>query len=270
MGQELGRRKAVHEILVDIELQIGDPLPNPVYFFQATIRAQQHGGAAEGTISQRFESLQWQVRQHAIDDDDGVIDEHAERDDQRGERHLVEADPEPGHHQQRHHHGHRNQTRHHQAGSDAEAEQHHDDDDRDRLHQVADELVDLAVDGVGLELQVDIETGWKTVPKIYPYAGFEYHWAMYYAQADWNLRQDFDHVKSFEHEAQGSGIRLTAGIGTHFTAKWSLDVGYTQQQWSTEDGVDNVYLSDGSQLETQLNEVNWESRAIGIALRYHF
>ena len=32
MGQEPGRREAVHEILVDVELQVGDPVPDAVDF----------------------------------------------------------------------------------------------------------------------------------------------------------------------------------------------------------------------------------------------
>ncbi len=31
------------------------------------------------------------------------------------------------------------------------------------------------------------------------FAEIEYHWANYYAKADWNLRSDFAHPKSFEH-----------------------------------------------------------------------
>ena len=123
---------------------------------------------------------------------------------------------------------------------------------------------------VGLEMQLDLETGWRALQRIYPFAGFEYHWALYDAKADWNLREDFDHPLSFEHEAEGNGIRIVAGLGASLTEKWSLEVGYAQQEWSAEDGIDRVYFSDGTYGETRLNEVNWESRSLGLAVRYQF
>jgi hypothetical protein len=123
---------------------------------------------------------------------------------------------------------------------------------------------------VGFEIQLDMETGQRFVPRIYPFAGFEYHWALYDAKADWNLREDFDHPLSFEHEAEGNGIRIVAGLGAYLSESWSLEVGYTQQAWSIEDGTDRVYFSDGTYGETRLNEVNWESRSLGLAVRYQF
>jgi hypothetical protein len=119
-------------------------------------------------------------------------------------------------------------------------------------------------------MQLDLETGWRALQRIYPFAGFEYHWALYDAKADWNLREDFDHPLSFEHKAEGNGIRIVAGLGAVLTEKWSLEVGYTQQEWSTEDGIDRVYFSDGTYGETRLNEVNWESRSLGLAVCYQF
>ena len=123
---------------------------------------------------------------------------------------------------------------------------------------------------VGLEINVDIVTGWRALSRVYPYAGLEYHWAVYYAQADWNLRDDFEHPKSFEHEAMGNGIRMMVGIGTQFGRNWCVEVGYTEQQWSAADGTDRLFFSDGTQVETRLNEVNWASRSLGLVLRYQF
>jgi hypothetical protein len=122
----------------------------------------------------------------------------------------------------------------------------------------------------GLEAQVDIETGWGAFPRIFTFVGMEYHWATFDAQADWNLREDFDHPKSFEHEAQGSGVRMVVGLGASLTDRWSLAVDYSQQKWSVADGTDRVYYSDGTFAETRLNEVNWESRAIGLTMQYQF
>ncbi len=123
---------------------------------------------------------------------------------------------------------------------------------------------------VGMELHLDIDTGWESLPQVYSFAGLEYHWTQYYAQADWNLRTDFDHPKSFEHEASGSGVRGLVGVGTRFSGKWSMEFRYTQQKWSAENGIDRVFLSDGTRLETRLNGVNWESSAVGLVVRYQF
>ena len=123
---------------------------------------------------------------------------------------------------------------------------------------------------VGLEMQLDMETGWRAVPRIYPFAGVEYHWALYDAKADWNLREEFDHPLSFEHEGEGGGVRIVAGLGASLNERWSLEVGYTQQEWSVEDGIDRVFFSDGTYGETGLNEVNWESRSLGLTIRYQF
>lgn len=123
---------------------------------------------------------------------------------------------------------------------------------------------------IGLEMQMDMVTGWRVVPRIVPFVGVEYHWAVYNAEADWNLREDFDHPKSFEHEAEANGIRFMVGLSTFLTEKWSLGIEYTQQQWSVEDGTDRVFFSDGTYAETRLNEVNWNSQAMGLAISYQF
>ncbi|MCG6908790.1 MAG: autotransporter outer membrane beta-barrel domain-containing protein [Deltaproteobacteria bacterium] len=123
---------------------------------------------------------------------------------------------------------------------------------------------------IGLDVTLDIDTGWKALPQVFPHAGVEYHWAEYYAQADWNLRDDFEHPKSFEHDARGTGVRMMVGIGTQFNENWSMEFGYAQQRWSATDGIDRVFFSDGTRAETRLNEVNWKSHSLSIAVRYRF
>ena len=44
MGKELGGGKPGHEFLVDVEFHVGDPIPDPIYFFQAVVVNQ--GNAA--------------------------------------------------------------------------------------------------------------------------------------------------------------------------------------------------------------------------------
>ena len=102
------------------------------------------------------------------------------------------------------------------------------------------------------------------------FAEIEYHWADYYAEANWNLRSDYAHPKSFEHDADGDGIIILMGWTYLFHGRWALDVTVDYQSWSTDHGIDRVFFASGTTAETRLNEVNWESYAAMIGLAYHF
>lgn len=99
---------------------------------------------------------------------------------------------------------------------------------------------------------------------------FEYHWADYYAQADWNLRADFAHPKSFEHEADGHGYIFTIGTQLYFNLHWALIVGYAYSKWETDPGIDRTFFADGTVGETRLNKVNWKSSVFSLGICYRF
>jgi hypothetical protein len=98
----------------------------------------------------------------------------------------------------------------------------------------------------------------------------EYHWADYYAEADWNLRSDFAHPKSFEHVADGTGLVISIGCTTSFNNNWSMNINFDYQDWSTDYGIDRTFFANGTIGVTRLNEVNWKSNAIMIGFAYHF
>ncbi len=102
------------------------------------------------------------------------------------------------------------------------------------------------------------------------YFTYEYHWADYTAEADWNLRDDFAHPKSFEHDADGNGWKIGVGFNLWLHRNWALNFNYDYQDWSTDGGIDKVFFSDGSTVKTKLNQVNWTSYALslGISLRF--
>lgn len=123
---------------------------------------------------------------------------------------------------------------------------------------------------VGIEMILDAEMFAKSLSPISLYASWEYHWADYYAEADWNLRDDFKHPRSFEHEADGTGIVASLGICVRLSDRWSLTLEYETEEWSTDRGVDRVFLDNDSIIETRLNEVNWQSDVIyfGCSVRF--
>lgn len=106
--------------------------------------------------------------------------------------------------------------------------------------------------------------------KLTLYGTLEYHLAFFRAEADWNLRTDFAHPKSFEHWANGSGVVASFGGDLAMDKNWSVSVNLDIQDWSAEDGTDRTYFSDGTSSDTPLNEVNWESRAVMVGLNYKF
>ncbi|NNF97798.1 MAG: hypothetical protein HKM93_00305 [Desulfobacteraceae bacterium] len=99
---------------------------------------------------------------------------------------------------------------------------------------------------------------------------FEYHWADYNADADWNLREDFMHPKSFEHEANGAGMVFSLDANLRFNDFWGLNIGAGYQKWSTGSGTDRVFFSNGDIAETRLNEVKWSSTAVHIGVECRF
>ncbi len=98
----------------------------------------------------------------------------------------------------------------------------------------------------------------------------EYHWADYYGEGNWNLRSDLDHPKSFEHEADGTGISITGECLIKLTPHWDLSAHLNFQDWSTSSGTDRKFLNGGGSIKTRLNEVNWESKSFMVGAVYRF
>ena len=78
MGQKTGRGKTIHEILVDVQLKIGNPVANPVDLGQSAGMGQYPCRALQGAVAQRFEAFGRQVREHADGHRRDRIDEDPE------------------------------------------------------------------------------------------------------------------------------------------------------------------------------------------------
>lgn len=105
-------------------------------------------------------------------------------------------------------------------------------------------------------------------------ASFEYHKADYYGYGNWNLRSDFEQPKSFEHSADGRGIKakltFTRKINIFHNNPFELSLETGVEKWRTKSGIDQTNLADGRRLKTRLNETSWQSAFVGLGLRYSF
>jgi len=101
-------------------------------------------------------------------------------------------------------------------------------------------------------------------------ASIEYHRAVYRAQADWNLRTDFVHPKSFEHKAGGDGAELNLSAAYALSKRWSLKAGLDLRKWRAVNGTDTTFFVDGTSAVTHLNEAEWNSTAFSAGVSYAF
>ena len=74
-------------------------------------------------------------------------------------------------------------------------------------------------------------------------AAFEYHVADYYGKANWNLIPCFEHPKSYEHHASGTGSNLTVGAEYLMSMDLSVTLTAAYGSWSTGVGSDHTFLS---------------------------
>ncbi len=121
---------------------------------------------------------------------------------------------------------------------------------------------------MGPWLGVDVDYG--AAEKLKVFGSFELHAASYSATANWNLRSDFDHPKSFEHTADGYGIVLALGADYELSPELSVKAGVERQDWHASDGTDRTFFSNGVVSDTRLNEVNWSSTSVAAGIEYRF
>ncbi len=100
--------------------------------------------------------------------------------------------------------------------------------------------------------------------------GFEYHFVNYSAVGNWAQRDDFQHPKSYSHDADGDGLKLSGGADYAFSSHWSVNLNLTYQDWSTDTGEDRTFFVDGTSGHAILDEVNWKSWNAALGLTYHF
>lgn len=123
---------------------------------------------------------------------------------------------------------------------------------------------------IGLELQYN-SCGSRVPPPGYEILfGLEYHLANFEAAADWNLRPDLAHPKSFEQDAEGDGWVLTGAFNYLFNSRWGVNLTGKYQRRETDAGTHRFFFSDGSSYATRLNEVIWKSVAVTLGVTCRF
>jgi len=102
----------------------------------------------------------FELGDHHLDRDHGVVDQQAEGDDQRAERDALQRDAGELHDDERHRQHQRDGDCHHHAGPPAERQETHQKHDRDGFHQRLGELADRFLDDmrlVGDQAHVDTD-----------------------------------------------------------------------------------------------------------------
>ena len=108
------------------------------------------------------------------------------------------------------------------------------------------------------------------------YSSFEintnifYHWLNYKAKANWNLRTDFEHPVSFEHEI-GDATGISYGIDVKY--KWNKDITlfstFDYLKYEGQNGSNTQYTTSGIKGDA-INEANWESSKISFGINIRF
>ena len=100
---------------------------------------------------------------------------------------------------------------------------------------------------------------------------FEYHWADYEAEANWNLKDSWAHPVSFRHDTEeADGIIATLKGSYLFKTGWQFDLSYTYRDFSARDGRHRVFPASGDPVDEKFNGVNWQSSEIAVGMTYRF
>jgi len=102
------------------------------------------------------------------------------------------------------------------------------------------------------------------------HASIEYYRFKYSAEANWNLREDFKHPRSFEHKAEGKGIVYALGLDIVISRNLLITSKYEYRAWDTDSGNDTTYYSYGTTDQFKLNQVEWRSYSLSIGTTYLF
>ncbi len=97
---------------------------------------------------------------------------------------------------------------------------------------------------------------------------FGYQLNAYYGWADWNLRDEFDHPKSFAQRAYGQEFRAAVEVAVPLSAAVLLSLEGDVSLGATATGTDRTYYANGTTADTQFNGVEWWSLGGSAGVRF--
>ncbi|ANI88129.1 hypothetical protein A9P82_01655 [Arachidicoccus ginsenosidimutans] len=92
----------------------------------------------------------------------------------------------------------------------------------------------------------------------------------YHATANWLLRTDFNHPKSFTDKAQGYGTDLDLEFKYCLFKHITINLSGIYSNWKTNAGIDVLYLSNGSNTRTKMNGAYRTVKGLFISGCYSF
>lgn len=101
-------------------------------------------------------------------------------------------------------------------------------------------------------------------------AQMAYHKLDYNAEADWNLRSDFQHPVSYKHTAKADGFSMDIDYERRLSDNIWGQLKFNYQLFNADEGRDTTYFSNGSEATIKLNQVSWKqiSVQLGATIRY--
>ena len=98
----------------------------------------------------------------------------------------------------------------------------------------------------------------------------EIHSAEFSAQANWNLRNDFMHPVSFEHDATGAGLVNSISLFYNVSRNFLINSRLGYQTWNAQTGEELTYFSSGVVEKRELKRIEWDSMSISFGALYQF
>lgn len=115
---------------------------------------------------------------------------------------------------------------------------------------------------VGLKHQIELNKKWSF------YSQVKAHLKLLYANADWKLRNDFKHPKSFENYGAGWGLSGMIGLTYQASDKSSFFAEIDAQQSIIRGGSDIVHKTYGTFQNTY--NVDTKKKSLGLRLGFKF
>lgn len=116
--------------------------------------------------------------------------------------------------------------------------------------------------GAGLSIASDVHWQFE--------ANIKQRFFSYNAEANWNLRKEFSHPLSFEHQINANAYEGSLAAVYHINNKCSLKSFVTVLAAKGKSGIDTTYFGSGNAQVYFLNHVSWHSRQYGIVLDYKY